>query len=118
MPYDDHFDDRYSDRDADCENTLGGRLIHARDTAALSLAKVAKQMDIHPATLNYWEADRAAPALPTLRRLAAILGVSPVWLLTGCGEGPGDRNAEAVPLALVSRHVGRKAHRTPRPDRS
>ena len=114
MPYDERFDDP---DETDCENTLGGRLIHARDTAALSLSLVAKRMEIHPATLNYWEADRAAPSLPTLRRLAAILGVSPIWLLTGSGEGPGHKSADRLPVEVLSRHVGRKTHRTPRPDR-
>lgn len=113
MPYDDRFDDAHG---ADSEDTLGGRLTHARDAAALSLARVAKHMDIHPATLNYWEADRAAPALTTLRRLAAVLGVSPVWLLTGTGNGPGRKGIDHLPMQLMSRHVGRKTHRTPRPD--
>lgn len=115
MPYDDRSDDP---DETDCENTLGGRLTHARDTAALTLAMVAKRMDIHPATLNYWEADRAAPALSTLRRLAAVLGVSPIWLLTGTGEGPGPKDLDHLPMEMMSRHVGRKTHRTPRPERT
>lgn len=108
MPYFDLLDDAGH---ADSDDTLGGRLTLARDAAGMTLEMVAHRMGIHAATLHYWEADRAAPDLIPLRKLAAILGVSPMWLLTGMGEGP-DSVADVLPL--VSRRFNRKILRKPK----
>ena len=97
---------------ADMEDTLGGRLAHARDSAGLTLEKVAREMNLHPATINYWEADRAAPSPESLERLAGVLGVSTLWLKTGFGNGPENHPLpEDVPAPVMSRAVNRKATR-------
>lgn len=100
--------------DLDLDNTLGGRLSHARDSAGMTLEAVARAMNMHSATIRYWEADRAEPSLGTLRRLAAVLGVSKLWLLTGDGEGPGHGCVETPILSLVSRDFSRKLQRAKR----
>nr|WP_316654257.1 helix-turn-helix transcriptional regulator [uncultured Gellertiella sp.] len=112
-----HFDYTEDAKQPESDDTLGGRLTLARDYARMTLAMVARQMDVHAATLNYWEADRAAPNLQSLKKLAAILSVSPIWLLTGEGDGPGDHLAEPLTLPLVSRNAIRKVTRRPRASR-
>lgn len=98
----------------DLDDTLGGRLSHARDSAGLTLEAVARAMNMHSATIRYWEADRAAPTHATVRKLAAVLGVSQLWLLTGDGEGPGHGCPDGPLLTLVSRDFSRKLHRIKR----
>lgn len=95
----------------DLDDTLGGRLSHARDAAGMTLEAVAREMNLHSATIRYWEADRAAPSHGALRKLAAILGVSQLWLLTGDGEGPGHGCPDTPLLPLVSRDFSRKLQR-------
>ncbi|MBB4064891.1 helix-turn-helix domain-containing protein [Gellertiella hungarica] len=111
MPY---FEPRTPAAGTDFDDTLGGRLSHARDCAGLTLEAVARGVDMHSATIRYWEADRAAPSLASIRKLAAILGVSQLWLLTGEGEGPGHGCPDTPILPLVSRDFSRKLHRRPR----
>ncbi len=95
----------------DLDDTLGGRLSHARDSAGLTLEALARGMNMHSATIRYWEADRAAPSLASVRKLAALLGVSTLWLLTGDGEGPGHGCPETALLPLISRDFSRKLNR-------
>jgi transcriptional regulator with XRE-family HTH domain len=99
------------------EDTLGGRLAHARDSAGLSLEKVARAVGLHAATINYWEADRAEPSMQSVEALARVLNVSTLWLLTGFGDGPDDSGPEPMPLPLMSRAANRKVQRRPRQPR-
>lgn len=101
---------------ADMDDTLGGRMAHARDSAGLSLEKVARAMNLHAATINYWEADRAAPSRDAVEALAQVLHVSPLWLTTGFGSGPDEQAAD--PLAAGFRSRDRQKDRTPTPPAS
>jgi HTH-type transcriptional regulator, cell division transcriptional repressor len=86
------------------DDTLGGRLSAARDASGLSLADVANRIGVKREHLLAWEADRAEPRPSNLIDLAGILGVSPMWLMTGLGSGPvqegGDVPLEALKLEL------------------
>ncbi|MFL0694613.1 MAG: helix-turn-helix domain-containing protein [Agrobacterium tumefaciens] len=86
------------------DDTLGGRLSTARDASGLSLADVANRIGVKRDSLLAWEADRAEPRPSNLIDLAGILGVSPMWLMTGVGSGPiqeaGDLPLEALKLDL------------------
>lgn len=86
------------------DDTLGGRLSAARDASGLSLADVANRVGVKRDSLLAWEADRAEPRPSNLIDLAGILGVSPMWLMTGVGWGPiqeaGDLPLEALKLDL------------------
>ncbi len=79
------------------DDTLGGRLSAARDSAGLSLADVANRIGVRKESLLSWEADRAEPRAAKLVDIAGILGVSPMWLMTGLGSGP---LAESTDLTL------------------
>ena len=87
------------------DDTLGGRLSAARDAAGLEVKAVANQLGVKLATLQAWESDRAEPRPSRLLNLAGILGVSPVWLMTGQGAGP--ETAEGASIGLMRVQLSR-----------
>lgn len=85
----------------DCDDTLGGRLSMARDAASIDLSTLANRLGVRKETLQSWEADRAEPRASRLVNLAGILGVSPMWLMTGAGEGPREDEVARPPLEAM-----------------
>jgi transcriptional regulator with XRE-family HTH domain len=75
-------------------DTLGGRIVTAREAQSLSTAQLARRLGISTATMQDWEADRAEPRSNRLITLAGVLNVSPSWLLMGLGERPMDSLSE------------------------
>lgn len=69
-------------------DTLGGRLSRAREAAGFTLPQLARSIGVRRETLAAWESDRSEPRANRLVTLAGLLGVSPVWLLSGIGEPP------------------------------
>jgi HTH-type transcriptional regulator, cell division transcriptional repressor len=88
------------------DDTLGGRLSAARDASGLSLADVANRIGVKREHLLAWEADRAEPRPSNLIDLAGILGVSPMWLMTGLGSGPVQEGAD-LPLEALKLELQR-----------
>lgn len=84
------------------DDTLGGRLSAARDAAGISLLDLANRLGIKEESLLNWESDRSEPRPSRLIDMAGILGVSPMWLITGHGYGPLD---ESDDLPLEALHV-------------
>ncbi|KAA0697496.1 XRE family transcriptional regulator [Neorhizobium sp. P12A] len=86
------------------DDTLGGRLSSARDAAGISIGSLANQLGVQEETVLAWESDRSEPRPSLLLDLAGIFGVSPIWLMTGAGEGPAEmtdeRALEAVKIEL------------------
>jgi transcriptional regulator with XRE-family HTH domain len=72
------------------EDTLGGRIVYAREAQDLTTSQLARRMGVKTETLQEWETDRAEPRSNRLLTLAGMLNVSPTWLLTGAGESPAD----------------------------
>ena len=70
------------------DNTLGGRVVQARETAGLTTAQLARRLGVKSTTLQSWETDRSEPRSNRLLMLASALNVSVTWLLVGRGEGP------------------------------
>ncbi|MBU3031682.1 helix-turn-helix domain-containing protein [Paracoccus marinaquae] len=70
------------------EATFGDRLTAAREGAGLAVADLAGRLGVRAETLKGWESDQAEPRAVFLGRLAGMLGVPLVWLLTGEGQGP------------------------------
>jgi DNA-binding transcriptional regulator YiaG len=79
-------------------DTLGGRIVDAREAQDLTTSELAHRVGVQTQTLKEWETDRAEPQSNRLLTLAGMLEVSPAWLLTGTGEGP----AEPVSAEEVS----------------
>jgi len=75
-------------------DTLGGRLVHARETLDISISQLARRLGVETKTLQAWETDRSEPRSNKLLTIAGILNISPAWLLTGEGERPGEGAAD------------------------
>ena len=75
-------------------DTLGGRIVYAREAQNLTTSQLARRMGVKTDTLHDWETDRAEPRSNRLLTLAGMLNVSPTWLLTGAGESPVDALTE------------------------
>ena len=75
-------------------DTLGGRIVYAREAQSLTTSQLARRMGVKTETLHDWETDRAEPRSNRLLTLAGMLSVSPTWLLTGAGESPVDSLTE------------------------
>ncbi|MEQ8400569.1 MAG: helix-turn-helix transcriptional regulator [Roseitalea porphyridii] len=78
---------------ADMDDTLGGRIVSAREAAGLTTAQLARRLGVKSATLQNWETDRAEPRSNKLFMLAGLLNVSPTWLINGLGAAPSDEIA-------------------------
>ncbi|MBB4120405.1 helix-turn-helix domain-containing protein [Martelella radicis] len=68
------------------DDTLGGRLLAARERAGLSLADLAGRLGVTRETVRNWECDRSEPSLERLVRIAGHLNVRPLWLISGDEE--------------------------------
>lgn len=75
-------------------DTLGGRIVYAREAQELTTSQLARRLGIKTETLHDWETDRSEPRSNRLLTLAGVLNVSPTWLLTGAGEVPIDALTE------------------------
>lgn len=69
-------------------DTLGGRISLAREFAGLSVPQAAQALGVLTSSWTAWECDRAELRANRLTTMAGILGVSPMWLLTGIGSEP------------------------------
>jgi transcriptional regulator with XRE-family HTH domain len=98
--------------DAAVEDTLGGRIFHAREAAGLTTKELAERLGVAAKTVANWESDRAEPRSNKLSMLAGLLGVSPTWLLAGRGAAPREGAATANAEELHSEIVRIKAEAT------
>ncbi len=71
-------------------DTVGGRIVHAREAAGLSTAQLARRAGIMTSTLQAWELGRCLPRANQFVKLAGILNVSPTWLWVERGSSPSD----------------------------
>lgn len=84
----------FLDQQDDQGDTLGGRLVRAREAQDLTTSQFARRLGVTTETLHQWETDRTEPRSNRLLMLAGMLNVSPTWLLTGSGESPVDALTE------------------------
>jgi transcriptional regulator with XRE-family HTH domain len=71
-------------------DTMGGRMLRAREAAGLSISELAARLGVRKSTVQAWENDRSQPRANKLQMLAGLLNVSLSWLLQGLGSGPSD----------------------------
>ncbi|WP_308917335.1 helix-turn-helix transcriptional regulator [Jannaschia sp. LMIT008] len=93
-------DDDWYDPEA---TTFGDRLTGAREAAGLTQAELADRLGVSSETVGAWESDRAEPRADRVSRLAGMLNVSLMWLLTGVGEGTVAGTDDASLLEAVIR---------------
>ena len=65
------------------QNTTGSRIKHMRDQLDLTPQKLAGRIGVQRRTLESWEKDQLEPRGEVLMRLAGVLQVPMVWLITG-----------------------------------
>lgn len=69
-------------------DTLGGRIVRAREALNLDEHEAAQRVAVTLETYQNWETDRDEPRANKLSMLAMCLSVSPTWLLYGRGKSP------------------------------
>jgi transcriptional regulator with XRE-family HTH domain len=89
----------------DQAETLGERIVGAREAGNLTTAQLARRLGVKTETLSDWEGDRRAPRANRLMMLAGMLNVSPTWLLTGTGESPHDVLSETEMVRIRAKVV-------------
>lgn len=87
-------------------DTLGGRIAHARDMAGKTIEEASAQVGVTDDTYSEWENDRSEPRSNKLTTLAGILGVAPIWLISGVGDGP-DSTITQVSLSEMRNELDR-----------
>lgn len=90
-----HFTDQANGIHLHDADTLGGRILRARDMTGKSIEEIAAHAGVTAETYAEWENDRSEPRANKLTTLAGILGVTPIWLMSGIGEGPDQTIARA-----------------------
>lgn len=87
-------------------DTMGGRLLRARDGAGLSIQELARRLGVQVSTVQAWENDRSQPRANRLSMLAGVLDVSLSWLLHGVGAGPSEDGDKEIRQS-ISLHLDR-----------
>lgn len=69
-------------------DTLGGRIVRAREALGLTEQEASGRVAVTLETYQNWETDRDEPRANKLSMLAMCLSVSPTWLIYGRGKSP------------------------------
>ena len=80
--------------------TFGDRVAGAREAAGLTQAELARTLGVRKDTVLAWEEDRSEPRANKLSRMAGVLNVSIMWLLTGEGDGMTAPPSDGMPVDL------------------
>jgi transcriptional regulator with XRE-family HTH domain len=89
------------------QSTTGSRIRLTRNHLLLSLPELAGQIAVQRKTLENWESDRSEPRGDKLMKLAGVLQVPMVWLLTGDTPQGSDRKLGAPKVAKVAQKLER-----------
>jgi HTH-type transcriptional regulator, cell division transcriptional repressor len=95
-------------------DTMGGRLLRARDATGITINELARRLGVQLSTVQAWENDRSQPRANRLNMLAGVLDVSLSWLLHGVGSGPTDENRSELvqSMSLQLDRLRRLQHET------
>ena len=89
------------------QTTMGSRIEQARNQVGLSTAQLARRIAVKRQTLENWENDRSEPRADRLMKLAGVLQVPLIWLLTG--DTP--RESTSQPSATETSRITGKLER-------
>ncbi len=65
------------------QTTTGSRIRHSRNQVGLSVQQLACRIGVQRKTMESWESNRTEPRGEKLVKLAGVLQVPMVWLITG-----------------------------------
>lgn len=65
------------------KTTIGQRIADARATAGLNQSQLAAKLNVAPQSVQQWERDKTTPRRTRIESLAALLSISPEWILFG-----------------------------------
>jgi transcriptional regulator with XRE-family HTH domain len=103
VPASTHILEEIPDRD-----TVGGRLMRAREASGLTVKRFAWRLGVNMATVKAWESDRSMPSSHRLATIAGLFGVSLSWILHGVGTAPSEEGRDdEVSDEAVERHLDR-----------
>lgn len=77
--------------------TINDRITASRQAQKMSKAELARRVGISHASVSKWESGLNQPKGRYLNDLAAALGVTVDWLLTGDGDVPGSSGEQQIP---------------------
>lgn len=89
------------------QTTTGNRIDTARNHIGLTLNQLARRIGVKPRTLENWEYDRSEPRADKLLKLAGVLQVSLIWLLTGEGAQNPAEDEAAPETAMIAQKLDR-----------
>ena len=91
------------------EMTLGGRIAQLRIEGGFDSLELSKQLGVKCETYESWELDRSEPRINKLVALAAILGVSPTYLLAEEGhrgvDAKNNNSGRKIKLLTLQRKI-------------
>lgn len=87
-------------------SATANRIAQARKLAGISPEKLGVLAGMSHGVVRMLEdGDRKNPSSETLRRLAAVLGVSVDWLMSGSGEPPTEDSVRAAVASIAPHQV-------------
>ena len=91
------------------EMTLGGRIAQLIIEGGFDSLELSKQLGVKFETYESWELDRSEPRINKLVALAAILGVSPTYLLAEEGhrgvDAKNNNSGRKIKLLTLQRKI-------------
>lgn len=87
------------------QTTTGSRIELSRNQLGLSTGQLATRIGVQRKTLENWENDRSQPRVDKLMRLAGILQVPLVWLLSGETVHGTTRNIDFSETAMIAQKL-------------
>ena len=87
--------------------TLGDRIEQARRAKGFDLPQLARRIAVKTTTLRNWESDRSEPRPEKLTKLAGLLDVPLIWLLTGETPEAARPVADIAGTAAIARKLER-----------
>jgi transcriptional regulator with XRE-family HTH domain len=89
------------------ETTSGSRIETTRTQLGLTPSQLARRVGVKRKTLENWENDRSEPRADKLLKLAGVLQVPIVWLITGDVPPSSDHSPAASETARIAQKLER-----------
>ncbi len=79
--------------------SIASRIKEARAKTKITQAELALAMASNQSTIAYWENGRSQPDAAKAQKLAAILGITPEWLMFGSASGKPPAPIKSISIA-------------------